>query len=74
VVGIQMASKIGYTEGMPRKQEQAEERGFYRLSVRMPTEVQGELERASEEEGRSLNAQIIWICRQYIEQRQRKQS
>jgi len=65
-----------YNTHMPgkhqRKQEQAEERGFYRLSVRMPVEVQAELERISEDEGRSLNAQIVWCMRAYIEQKRTK--
>ncbi len=59
-----MAPILCYDWGMARKQLQADEEGFYRLSVRMPPDLHAEVKAMSAAEQRSLNAQIVWCIRQ----------
>jgi hypothetical protein len=49
---------------MVRKQLQADEEGFYRVSVRLPHDVHEAVKEMSTKEQRSLNAQIVWCLSQ----------
>ena len=40
-----------------------------RFSVRFPLDVLGTIKHLAQEDGRSINAEIVWIVREYIRAR-----
>lgn len=61
---VDLASPLHYTEAMPRDEEKAQERGFYRYSLRVPLALYAQVEATSAQHRRSVHEQILW----YIEQ------
>lgn len=59
-----MVAIFCYDMGMTREQQQADQEGFIKLSIRLPHDVHGDVKAMSEEERRSLNAQIVWCLQQ----------
>jgi len=53
---------------MPRDEEKAQERGFYRYSLRVPLSLYGHVEAASKRDRRSVHEQILWYIEQGIAQ------
>ncbi len=51
---------------MSKEQQRTEGKEFTRFHVRMPNDLHEELTIVSDEEGRSLNAQIVYLLRQGI--------
>ena len=43
------------------------------INVRFPPELAAQVKQAAQEEGRSINSEILWAVRDYLTRRQRKQ-
>jgi hypothetical protein len=42
------------------------------INLRLPPELAAQVKQASQEEGRSINSEILWALRDYLARRQRK--
>jgi len=56
---------------MAEKKTTPEERGFYRMSLRIPVDLKLALDEVRTEEERSLHEQIMWCLRQCMKQSKR---
>jgi predicted HicB family RNase H-like nuclease len=43
------------------------------INVRFPPDLAAQLKQAAQEEGRSMNSELLWALRDYLARRQRKQ-
>jgi hypothetical protein len=43
------------------------------INVRLPPDLAAQVKQAAQEEGRSINSEILWALRDYLTRRHRKQ-
>jgi len=63
-MGLFIVAKLCYDGGMVKKQQRLEGRDVVTVSLRMGADLHARVKQMSEDEKRSLNAQIVWCVEQ----------